>query len=75
MVVVSLSREALKAPEWLRNLVVAEVEFTLEEDYNDTVRAARVESIVYSADRSHVSTDVRITPALNNVICEIKVDE
>jgi hypothetical protein len=67
MVEVSLSREASKEPEWLKSHVIAEVRSILEASFKGTVNAARVESIVYDADRSHASMDVRLTPALNNV--------
>lgn len=67
MVEVSLSREALKEPAWLREHAVARVRSILEAAYGNTVSAARVESIACDAEGLHVSTDVRLTPALSNV--------
>jgi len=67
MVEVSVSREVLKEPAWLKDHAVAKARSILEESFKGTVNAARVESIVYDAERSHVSMDVRLTPALTNV--------
>lgn len=74
MVEVSVSREVSKEPEWLRRLAVAKARSILEASFKGTVNAARVESIVWDAERSHVDMDVRLTPALTNVGLSFGVD-
>lgn len=76
MVVVSLSREALKVPESLKLIALAQVYSILEESFlQGSVSAARVESIAFDADTLRVNTDVRITPALTNVVFDQRIGE
>jgi hypothetical protein len=67
MAEVRLSREALRAPAWMKLVALATVYSTLEAVLPNTVSAVRVESIVCDASGQRVNMDARIMPALTNV--------
>lgn len=66
------SKEASKAPEWLKWIVRVEAQYMLDQDQAPLDDVARVDSIVCDADRLVVNMAVRTMPVSDNVFITLR---